>query len=66
MLYQIKHGHIQVKPEIKRYDGKMVEFVDGSRDEYDVIMFALGYHVTFPMIHAEDKLLDWAGGFSRW
>ncbi len=61
VLYQIKHGHIQVKPEIKRYDGKMVEFVDGSRDEYDVIMFALGYHVTFPMIHAEDKLLDWAG-----
>ena len=59
--YQIKQGAIQAFPEIKAFHGDAVEFVDGRREAYDVIVLALGYHVTFPMLHDEDKLLEWDG-----
>ena len=57
LLYQIQHGRIAIRPEIKRYDGAYVEFVDGSKAPYDLIVFAVGYNVSFPML--ADGLLDW-------
>lgn len=59
LIYQIQHGRIGIRPEIKCYDGDTVEFVDGTRQVFDLIMFAVGYNVSFPMLHDEDALLDW-------
>ncbi|MGI9303923.1 MAG: flavin-containing monooxygenase [Gammaproteobacteria bacterium] len=62
LLYQIQHGRVAVRSEIKRYDDDTVEFVDGSREALDLIIFAVGCNVSFPMLKYEDGLLDWEEG----
>ena len=59
LLYQIQHGRVAVRREIKQYDGDVVEFSDGTRDTFDLIVFAVGYNVCFPMLKSEDGVLDW-------
>jgi hypothetical protein len=45
---RLAHGDITVKPNIARFEGNMVHFVDGSRVEADAVIFCTGYKVTFP------------------
>lgn len=45
---RLAHGDVTVKPNIARYDGNRVEFVDGSRVEADAVVYCTGYNVTFP------------------
>jgi hypothetical protein len=51
--YYIKHGRISPKPEVSKLDGQFVEFVDGSREEFDLIVCATGYHVAYPFLPEE-------------
>lgn len=48
LLYYIRHGEIDAKPDIEKFEGKTVVFKDGSREEYDVVIAATGFKVTFP------------------
>jgi len=48
LLLRLGSGDIVAKPDVKRLDGRFVEFVDGSREEVDVIVYATGYKITFP------------------
>ena len=48
--YYIQHGRIVPKPEVKLLDGWEVQFVDGSKDEFDLIVCATGYHVSYPFL----------------
>ena len=50
LLHYVKHGRIRPRPDIKRFDGDAVEFVDGTRAPYDVVICATGYHVDFPFL----------------
>ena len=50
LLHYIKHGRIRPRPDIARFDGKIVEFTDGRREEYDMVVAATGYHVSFPFL----------------
>jgi hypothetical protein len=50
LLYYIKHGVITPKPAIARFDGRAVEFSDGSRREFDMVVAATGYDVVFPFL----------------
>ena len=50
LLYYVKHGRIQARPDIARFDGKTVYFVDGQSEEFDLIVCATGYHVSFPFL----------------
>jgi cation diffusion facilitator CzcD-associated flavoprotein CzcO len=50
LLYYIKQGSIRPKPDIVRFEGKSVHFVDGSSEEFDVVVCATGYHVSFPFL----------------
>ncbi len=50
VLHYIKHGDITPRPGITRYDGRFVEFTDGSRSEYDMVIAATGYHVSYPFL----------------
>jgi hypothetical protein len=52
LLYYMKQGRIRPKPDIARFDGKSVHFVDGSREEFDVVVCATGFHVSFPFLPA--------------
>ena len=45
---RLAHGDITVKPNIARFEGKRVFFVDGSDVEADVVIYCTGYKVTFP------------------
>ncbi|MFE3101987.1 flavin-containing monooxygenase [Nocardia tengchongensis] len=61
--YFLKHGRIAVRPEIARFDGCTVHFVDGTSGEYDTIVWATGFKTTFPFLR--DGLLDWEHGQPR-
>jgi hypothetical protein len=51
--YYIKHGRITPKPGVKRLDGEQVEFVDGSRAAFDLIVCATGFNVSYPFLPPE-------------
>lgn len=61
LLYFLKHGRVTPHPDIKRLDGKTVEFVDGSRIEVDLLVYATGFHVSVPFVHPD--VIRWKDGY---
>jgi hypothetical protein len=49
-------GLIDFKPNIRSFDGKVVHFEDGSSGQYDMIIYATGYKVSFPFL--KDSTFD--------
>ncbi len=43
-------GLIKFKPNISKFEGKTVHFEDGSTQDFDIIVYATGYKVTFPFL----------------
>ena len=37
-------------PDIQQFDGNTVEFIDGRRDPFDIVVAATGFHVSFPFL----------------
>ncbi len=56
LLNMAGRGLIDFKPNIKAFKGKEVLFEDGTRQTYDMIVYATGYKVTFPFL--KDKTFD--------
>jgi thioredoxin reductase len=56
ILDRIQHGRVAPKPNIRRLDGRFVEFVDGTRAEVDVVVYCTGYKITFPFF--ADDFID--------
>jgi cation diffusion facilitator CzcD-associated flavoprotein CzcO len=52
LLHYLKHGRIHVRPDVERYESNFVHFVDGTKDEFDLIVCATGYHLSFPFLPA--------------
>lgn len=52
----VRAGRIEVRPDIASFEGRRVLFSDGSEEELDVLIFATGYHISFPFL--SDALLD--------
>jgi hypothetical protein len=50
ILTHLSHGDLEVRPDIDRLDGDHVVFVDGRRELYDLIVWATGYRVRYPMV----------------
>lgn len=48
LLYFIRHGKIIPRPGITRFEDKKVHFTDGTQDEFDTVIFATGYQISFP------------------
>lgn len=44
------HGRLIVKPEIARFEGSDVVFVDGTRESVDMIVYGTGYEMTIPFL----------------
>jgi cation diffusion facilitator CzcD-associated flavoprotein CzcO len=63
LLYHVGQGDVVPKPDISRLDGSTVHFVDGTREEVDLILYATGYDVVFPFI--DRQLLNWHDGRPR-
>jgi cation diffusion facilitator CzcD-associated flavoprotein CzcO len=63
LLTRLGHGDIDVKPNVDRFEGSKVFFVDGTAVEADVVVYCTGYQVSFPflddtVIRAEDNHID--------
>ncbi|MCD4535181.1 NAD(P)-binding domain-containing protein [Nocardioides sp. cx-169] len=41
-------GDITPKGDVARLDGRTVHFEDGTASEFDIIVYATGYNITFP------------------
>jgi dimethylaniline monooxygenase (N-oxide forming) len=50
LLPYLGHGWITMKPDIRRLDGREVEFEDGSRKSFDAMVYATGYGISFPFL----------------
>ena len=59
ILSELRGGRLTVKPDVRRFDQDDVEFMDGSREKIDRILFATGYKMDLPF--AERSLFDWKG-----
>lgn len=57
--YYVGQSDITPKPDIERFDGNTVHFVDGSSIEADLVVFATGYLIKFPFI--DKRHLNWHG-----
>jgi cation diffusion facilitator CzcD-associated flavoprotein CzcO len=51
--YYLKHGKIIYKPGVVTLDGWEVEFKDGTREEFDLIVCGTGYHLAYPFLPSE-------------
>jgi cation diffusion facilitator CzcD-associated flavoprotein CzcO len=60
LLYQLRHGVVTAKPDIERLAGRTVHFVDGTSAEFDSIVYATGFEVSFPFL--DHDLLEWRDG----
>lgn len=45
---RLAHGDITIKPNIARFEGDKVHFVDGTSVSADIVIFCTGYKVSFP------------------
>lgn len=57
MLEKIRHGKVRPRPGIARVEGRMAHFSDGSSTEYDSIVAATGYQMSFPFF--DKSFIDW-------
>jgi cation diffusion facilitator CzcD-associated flavoprotein CzcO len=48
LLMRLGAGDATAKPNIERFDGSTVHFVDGTAVDADVVIYATGYNITFP------------------
>jgi cation diffusion facilitator CzcD-associated flavoprotein CzcO len=48
LLLRLGSGDASVKPDVERLDGDTVHFVDGSSRDFDAIIYATGYNISFP------------------
>ncbi|KIC60119.1 flavin-containing monooxygenase [Microbacterium hominis] len=49
LFHYLQHGDIVARPGIRRADELAVEFTDGTREEFDVILMATGYRHRVPV-----------------
>lgn len=50
LLPYLGHGWITMKPNVERLDGDEVLFTDASREKIDAIIYATGFHTSFPFL----------------
>ena len=59
LLYLIRHGRIHPRVGIDRFDGKTVHFADGAAEDFDAVIYATGYRISYPFFDA--GLFDFDG-----
>lgn len=50
VLHWIQHGRIVPAPGLARFDGNVVEFVDGTRQPVDTVVWATGFKADLPFL----------------
>ena len=60
LLYMLRHGKVAARRDIARFEGKTVHFTDGIAEQYDAIIAATGYQITFPFF--DTSLINYTEG----
>jgi cation diffusion facilitator CzcD-associated flavoprotein CzcO len=60
ILHHLRHGDLEVRRDIERFDGPDVVFKDGRREQFDLVVFATGYQTRVPYL--DDSVFPWRGG----
>lgn len=47
LIDYVRHGKIQPRTGVKRFDGKMVEFTDGTTEAFDIVCCCTGFWTVF-------------------
>ncbi|MBB5868846.1 cation diffusion facilitator CzcD-associated flavoprotein CzcO [Allocatelliglobosispora scoriae] len=50
LLSRLSHGEIDPRPGIERIDSSVVTFVDGTREQVDLIVWCTGYRIDLPFL----------------
>ena len=53
LLHYLKHGKITPHGDIKCFDGDSVEFTDGKKEQFDLIVCGTGFNVSMPFLAAD-------------
>jgi dimethylaniline monooxygenase (N-oxide forming) len=53
LLPRIGHGDITIKPNIERFEGGTIHFVDGTSEPVDLVVYCTGYRISFPFFDPE-------------
>lgn len=56
----LRHGKVQPKRDIARFEGKRVHFVDGTSEEFDTIIACTGYKIAHTFL--DPALIDLSRG----
>lgn len=54
---RIRHGKVRPRPAIASVIGQTIHFADGSTSEYDVVIAATGYKISFPFF--DRAFINW-------
>lgn len=46
----VRERRVIMRPNVDRFDGDVVRFVDGTSDRIDAVICATGYHIAFPFL----------------
>jgi hypothetical protein len=59
ILHCLRHGDLEVRGNIDRFDGSEVVFADGRREQFDLVICATGYVTKVPYL--DDSTFEWKG-----
>ena len=57
VLEALRQGRLVARHGIERFDGHTVHFTDGTREEFDAIIMATGFRISFPFL--SKQVADW-------
>ena len=60
LLHYLAHGDLEARPDVERFGGPTVHFVDGRSEAFDVVLCATGYRWAIPYV--DPKRFTWSGG----
>jgi cation diffusion facilitator CzcD-associated flavoprotein CzcO len=50
VLHYLKHGKIKAQKDLKKFVDLEAEFVDGTKEEFDIVVCATGFDVSMPFL----------------
>lgn len=60
LLYFLRHGTVHPYPDVVRFEGKSVHFVDGRVEPFDAVIAATGFRISLPFL--DRSLVDFSEG----
>lgn len=63
LIYQLRHGDLEVRPDVERLTTTGVRYIDGREEAFDAIIYATGYRLSFPFL--DNAELNWQDGRPR-